>query len=181
MADNAARWSKHLGQSGKPAYLAIADAIAAHMQAGGLAANENLPPMRALALQLGLNYSTVARAYAEAQRRGLVGARSGRGTFVKPAGNAAGAPARSLGFIGLVEMTMNLPPSRRTRRSCCACARASPSCSGRWTCTICFATRNSAARSRTARPASVSSSRTSLDSRPTACSSAPACSARSSR
>src|SRR5258707_1026565 len=37
MADNAARWSKHLGQSGKPAYLAIADAIAADMQAGGLA------------------------------------------------------------------------------------------------------------------------------------------------
>jgi DNA-binding transcriptional MocR family regulator len=108
MADNPARWSKYIGQSGKPAYLAIADAIAADMQAGRLAANENLPPMRALARQLDLNYSTVARAYAEAQRRGLVGARSGRGTFVKP-GNAA-APLRSLGFVGLVETTMNLPP-----------------------------------------------------------------------
>ncbi|MBV8030611.1 MAG: PLP-dependent aminotransferase family protein [Betaproteobacteria bacterium] len=109
MADNTARWSKYVAQSGKPAYLAIADAIAADMQAGRLAANENLPPLRALASELGLNYTTVARAYAEARRRGLVDARSGRGTFVKPASSTT-APVRSLGFVGLVEMTMNLPP-----------------------------------------------------------------------
>lgn len=109
MGDSGTRWSKHIGQSGKPAYLAIADAIAADMQAGRLAANENLPPMRVLARQLGLNYSTVARAYAEARRRGLVDARSGRGTFVKPTASAA-ASVRSLGYVGLVEMTMNLPP-----------------------------------------------------------------------
>ena len=109
MAENRSRWSRYIGESNKPAYLAIADAIAADMQAGRLAANENLPPMRVLARELGLNYTTVARAYAEARRRGLVDARSGRGTFVKPAASAA-APVRSLGFVGLVEMTMNLPP-----------------------------------------------------------------------
>jgi DNA-binding transcriptional MocR family regulator len=102
------RWSEALGASGRPAYLAIADAIADDIQAGRLPALAKLPSLRTLAGDMGLHYTTVARAYAEAQRRGLVDSSRGQGTFVR--GVRPLAPTRSPGFVGLVEMTMNLPP-----------------------------------------------------------------------
>lgn len=102
------RWSQAMQASGRPAYLAIADAIADDIQAGRLSALARLPPLRVLAADLALNYTTAARAYAEAQRRGLVDSSPGQGTFVR--GVRPLAPTRSPGFVGLVEMTMNLPP-----------------------------------------------------------------------
>ena len=51
-------------------YLALADAIEAAMDAGQLAAGDQLPTHRALADRLGVSVGTVTRAYAEAERRG---------------------------------------------------------------------------------------------------------------
>ncbi|WP_207456287.1 PLP-dependent aminotransferase family protein [Azospirillum sp. SYSU D00513] len=97
-------------KNGKPHYLAIADAIAEDIRAGRLAAGDRLPPQRALAERLSLNFTTVARGYNEAQRRGLIASRVGFGTFVpEGAPAAAGTPPRAA-RKGLVDMTMNLPP-----------------------------------------------------------------------
>jgi DNA-binding transcriptional MocR family regulator len=81
-ASTSAQWRPSLrGRSG-PRYQAIADAIEADVAAGRLAPGAPLPTQRELADQLGLNFTTVTRAYAEARRRGLLTASVGRGTFV---------------------------------------------------------------------------------------------------
>jgi DNA-binding transcriptional MocR family regulator len=61
--------------------------------------------LRDLAEELQLNYTTVARAYAEARKRGLLDSHAGSGTFVR--GRTATLP---LAGGSSVEMTMNMPP-----------------------------------------------------------------------
>ena len=68
----------------QPKYLALAQAIAEAIEHGELAADEKLPPQRRLADALGVTIGTITRAYSEAERRGLVIARVGSGTYVKP-------------------------------------------------------------------------------------------------
>ena len=98
-------WRKRLSASDRPAYLAIPDLIAEDLRDGRLAARDRLPTLRELADDLQLNYTTVARAYAEARKRGLIDSRAGTGSFVRGRGPAL--PLR--GGTG-AEMTMNLPP-----------------------------------------------------------------------
>lgn len=108
MARKLVGWVPQIGSSNRPHYIAIADAIEADMRAGRLAPNDRLPPQRQLAEQLGLNFTTVARAYVEAQRRGLIESRVGAGSFVRA---LAAAPApRAPRPAQLVDLTMNLPP-----------------------------------------------------------------------
>lgn len=98
-------WVPTIGQSGKPLYLEIADAIAEDRRQGKLKGLERLPPQRWLAQKLGLNFSTISRAYVEAQRRGLIDSHVGQGSFVRPPGpESMEAPA------GGGDMSMNLPP-----------------------------------------------------------------------
>jgi len=98
-------WQKHLDASSKPAYLMLADLIADDIRTGRLSARDQLPTLRDLAADLRLNYTTVARGYAEARKRGLIDSRSGTGTFIR--GSSPSLPLR--GGSG-AEMTMNLPP-----------------------------------------------------------------------
>jgi DNA-binding transcriptional MocR family regulator len=100
-----AHWRKRIATGSGPAYLQIADLIAEDLRTGRLSARDRLPTLRDLASDLRLNYTTVARAYAEARRRGLVDSRTGMGTFVR--GSSPAVPLR--GGSG-AEMTMNLPP-----------------------------------------------------------------------
>ena len=100
-----AHWARRLGADDRPAYLLIAELIAEDVRTGRLGARDRLPTLRDLADQLGLNYTTVARAYAEARKRGLIDSRPGMGTFVR--GHAPALPLR--GGSG-AEMTMNMPP-----------------------------------------------------------------------
>ena len=101
-------WSPSLRKRGGPRYLAIADAIAEDVRAGRLAPADRLPPQRLLAERLDLDFTTVARGYAEARRRGLIETRVGRGTFVRrPPGPSAERAARR---GDRVDFTMNLPP-----------------------------------------------------------------------
>ncbi|MGQ0503241.1 MAG: aminotransferase-like domain-containing protein [Panacagrimonas sp.] len=108
MPENARRWKLALAASDKPAYLALADAIAEDIRDGRLSAQDRLPPLRTLARELALNYTTAARGYAEAQARGLIESHSGKGCFVRT--SAASVSNRSARTVSLVEMTMNLPP-----------------------------------------------------------------------
>lgn len=65
-----------------PIYRQIVDQVRREVALGMLAAGQPLPSVRALAEQLVVNPNTVARAYGELVRDGLVEARQGRGFFV---------------------------------------------------------------------------------------------------
>ena len=99
------QWQRKLETSSKPAYLLLADLIADDIRTGRLTARDQLPTLRDLAVDLRLNYTTVARGYAEARKRGLIDSRSGTGSFIR--GSSPALPLR--GGSG-AEMTMNLPP-----------------------------------------------------------------------
>lgn len=98
-------WRKQLGASAKPAYLLLADLIADDIRSGRLTVRDRLPTLRELAAQLQLNYTTVARGYAEARKRGLIDSRAGTGTFIR-----SGTPSLRLRAGSGAEMTMNMPP-----------------------------------------------------------------------
>ena len=74
-----------------PLYQAIAEALAADLETGRLKHDDRLPTHRELAEELGVTVGTVTRAYAEAQRRGLVRGEVGRGTYVRGSGQSAAA------------------------------------------------------------------------------------------
>jgi DNA-binding transcriptional MocR family regulator len=105
-------WTPDLSASDKPRYLAIADLIAADIKSGRLTAGDRLPPQRRLAARLKIDFTTVARGYVEAQRRGLVAARVGQGTFVQPPPQALREEASLTARPRLVpvDLSMNLPP-----------------------------------------------------------------------
>jgi DNA-binding transcriptional MocR family regulator len=96
-------WQPELKRQAGPLYLAIADRLAADLQSGRVVPGQQLPTQRALAHQLGIDFTTVSRGYAEARRRGLIDATVGRGTFVR-------APLRDAADRSPVDMSMNLPP-----------------------------------------------------------------------
>ncbi len=101
-------WAPQLSRLGKPRYLAIADAIAEDIRNGKLSPSDRLPPQRKLARRLDIDFTTVARGYIEAQRRGLIESRVGHGTFVRaPAKRRHGPIAR---HPEIVDLSMNLPP-----------------------------------------------------------------------
>lgn len=99
-------WRPMIQPGAGPVYLAIVAAIAADVAAGRLRAGDRLPPQRLLAERLGIDHTTVTRAYGEARRRNLVEARVGQGTFVR--GDAQPSPRGPVGRQ--VDMTMNQPP-----------------------------------------------------------------------
>lgn len=76
-------WQPELSPAKGPIYLAIADALASDIAAGRLQPRMRLPTHRELAYSLGVTVGTITRAYAEAERRGLVYGEVGRGTFVR--------------------------------------------------------------------------------------------------
>lgn len=81
-------WQPDLGPQRRPLYRAIADALASDIRTGRLPVGTRLPTHRDLAWDLKVTVGTVTRAYAEAERRGLISGEVGRGTFVRPAGTA---------------------------------------------------------------------------------------------
>lgn len=76
-------WVPELENSRGPLYRRIAAALARDIHAGKLTAGERLPTHRSLAEALGITSNTVTKAYAEAERNGLVVSRAGRGSYVK--------------------------------------------------------------------------------------------------
>ena len=118
-----------------PIYRQIVEQVCAAVLSGRIAEDEALPSVRALAEQLLVNPNTVARAYAELGREGIVETRSGKGVFVaprrhpytrpererriEPALNAFVAEALLLGFTPeeiveqVNEKTKELSPNRR--------------------------------------------------------------------
>jgi DNA-binding transcriptional MocR family regulator len=101
-------WTPDLSAREKPHYLAIADAIAEDIRSGRLSPADRLPPQRKLARRLELDFTTVARGYVEAQKRGLIESRVGRGTFVRASARRRHGPMAL--HPEIVDLSMNLPP-----------------------------------------------------------------------
>src|SRR2546425_10532863 len=68
--------------SGVPVYRQIQDQIRYGIGSGLLNAAEQLPTVRALAVELAVNPNTVIKAYSELEREGVLTTEQGSGTFV---------------------------------------------------------------------------------------------------
>ncbi|MDJ0609370.1 MAG: PLP-dependent aminotransferase family protein [Kiloniellales bacterium] len=105
------------GRSG-PRYQAIAQALADDIATGRLAVGDRLPTHRDLAWRLGVTVGTVTRAYAEAERRGLIAGEVGRGTFVQAPRKEPPAPATRPPRDGsLIDLSYNFPPDNLNERA----------------------------------------------------------------
>ena len=67
---------------GVPIYIQIVNQVKHQVAAGRLTPGDEIPPIRVLAEQLLINPNTVARAYLELERTGVVTKRHGLGTYV---------------------------------------------------------------------------------------------------
>ena len=107
-------WQPQIEQLSGPRYLAIAEALATDVRSGQLSPGDRLPTHRDLAYRLGVTVGTVSRAYAEAERRGLIGGEVGRGTFVRPdARRRRPLPIADLeaplGVPQVIDLSVNIP------------------------------------------------------------------------
>lgn len=100
-------WIPTALENGKPRYLAIADAIARDIREGHLTDGTRLPPQRKLAERLGIDFTTVSRAYSEARARGHVESHVGRGTFIR---GSVVSNAPDMARAGEEDLSMNMPP-----------------------------------------------------------------------
>lgn len=65
-----------------PIYKQITDQVWQAVTTGKLAVGDQLPSVRALAEQLVVNPNTIARAYSDLTRDGLIESKAGRGVFI---------------------------------------------------------------------------------------------------
>src|ERR1700675_2100965 len=69
-------------RSGVPVYRQIIDRVRTGIATGALAAGDQLPTVRQLAVDLAVNPNTVVRAYREREFRGVLDTQPGTGTFI---------------------------------------------------------------------------------------------------
>src|SRR5436305_13229415 len=82
-AANPARFELQLdGSSGVPVYRQLIDQILTAIASGKLAAGDQLPTVRQVAVDLTINPNTVMRAYRELEIRGILSTQQGTGTFI---------------------------------------------------------------------------------------------------
>lgn len=99
--DDSPIWLPRLTIHGGPRFLQIADALQAAMADGSLKPGDRLPPQRQMAAQLGVDLTTITRAYDEARRRHLLEGRGARGTYVA---------APKVELTSVLDLSMNTPP-----------------------------------------------------------------------
>jgi GntR family transcriptional regulator len=69
-------------RSGVATYLQIVQQVKEAIRLGTISVGDQLPTVREVVADLAINPNTVAKAYRDLEREGLVVARQGRGTFV---------------------------------------------------------------------------------------------------
>ncbi len=70
-------------KAGKPVYLQLVDQVKAAAASGAVHSGEPLPSIRPLAEELRVNRNTIAKAYAELEKQGVIETLPGKGCFVK--------------------------------------------------------------------------------------------------
>lgn len=101
-------WIPSLQVSRGPRYLAIVESLEADIIGGRVKPGTRLSPQRDLAALLGLSLGTISKAYAEAERRGLINGEVGRGTFVAQRWDTREAAGHG---HAVADLTLNVPPS----------------------------------------------------------------------
>lgn len=105
-------WQPRLNPESRRKSLGIVDALIEDLHLGLIRAGDRLPTQRTIAGSLGIDLTTVTKAFNEAHRRGLITATIGRGTFIAPQAEAAleirRAPERH------ADLSMNSPPQPET-------------------------------------------------------------------
>jgi len=79
---NRITWIPVLEKANKPLYILIAESIERDIKCGKLKSSFKLPAQRIIAGYLGINHSTVTRAYKLCEEKGLIKGVIGKGTFV---------------------------------------------------------------------------------------------------
>jgi GntR family transcriptional regulator len=74
-------------KAGTPYYRQIIDQIKFGIASGNLLTNEQLPTVRALAVELKVNLNTVAKAYKELEIQKILETQQGTGTFINTVDN----------------------------------------------------------------------------------------------
>lgn len=98
----AAAWLRRIDALDGPAYRRIAQALENAVDEGELAPGDQIMAQREVARIVGIDFTTVTRAYTLARERGLIEGTTGRGTFIR---------LRTIeDEAGLVDLSMNLPP-----------------------------------------------------------------------
>ena len=69
-------------RSGTPIYTQIVEQVKQQVLSGELKPEDQLPTVRALALELRVNFNTVARAYRLLDEAGIISTQQGRGTYI---------------------------------------------------------------------------------------------------
>ena len=69
-------------RSGTPIYTQIVEQVKQQVISGELEPEDQLPTVRALALELRVNFNTVARAYRLLDEAGIISTQQGRGTYI---------------------------------------------------------------------------------------------------
>ena len=100
-------WLPTISDSAGPKYRQITEAIEADIASGLLRRGQRMPTHRELAAALGIDLTTVTRAYGDARHRGLLDARVGQGTFVSET-TARAAP--DVPESVSIDLSMNVPP-----------------------------------------------------------------------
>jgi DNA-binding transcriptional MocR family regulator len=102
-------WTPNLQRGDGPRYLQIVGALESDIAAGRVAIGQRLPTHREMAVSLGMSVGTVSRAYALAERRGLISGEVGRGTFVRGASTSLGV-SEAAGAQRRINLALNTPP-----------------------------------------------------------------------
>ena len=79
-------------RSGVPIYVQLVEQVKRAVALGALSGGEQLPTVKSLAVSLTVNPNTVARAYRDLEREGVIDTSPGRGSFVR--GNGAAGDSR---------------------------------------------------------------------------------------
>jgi GntR family transcriptional regulator len=69
-------------RSGLPIYLQVVERMKEMITSGRLQPGDQLPTVRALALELRVNFNTIARAYRILDESGIISTQQGRGTYI---------------------------------------------------------------------------------------------------
>lgn len=100
--------------SAEPPFEQLRRQVREQVETGTLAAGTRLPPVRALAAELGLAANTVARAYRELEADGVLDTRGRAGTFVAGRGVDAEARAAARAYAERI-VTLGLSPADALR------------------------------------------------------------------
>jgi DNA-binding transcriptional MocR family regulator len=107
-------WQPKLDSGSDPIYARIVAALERDLRLGTVDGGARLPPQRSLADHLNVSVGTVTKAYLEAERRGLVHAHVGRGTFVSQASSQLTSDQAAHDRV--IDLSLNIVPHAAAAR-----------------------------------------------------------------